>query len=198
MPTAKIASALQIGGIAINSVISRTDEGQAGQEVTLPAASGGTLTTRTDDDTGVITLTAGHDIVTGKVDVYWADGVAYGMDAVVTVNSCTIDLGAGDNLPDAETVVTVANQVDINIEIVGDDLIVLALQSSLRSSVDLHDSGSSSLLALELLAAEAYTWATNGNVTNPVAGDVVDSIQASNGDSSADATLQIGVLVNTV
>lgn len=77
-----------------------------------PYSVAGTLTTRTDDDTGVLTMEDGHGIVTGNVvDVYWEDGSRTGMDVgTVSTNTVQIDGGEGDNLPADETPVNVVNQ----------------------------------------------------------------------------------------
>ena len=80
MPTGTISKTIAIAGINVAAQAQRTDNGQIAQEVTLPAGKAGSLTTRTDDDTGVATLTPGHGITTSDtVDVYWAGGVRYGM-----------------------------------------------------------------------------------------------------------------------
>jgi hypothetical protein len=75
---------------------------------TLAAAKTGTLTTRTDNDTGTLTMTAGHGITTGQtLDVYWAGGQRRGMTVgTVATNSVPIDGGAGDNLPANTTAIT--------------------------------------------------------------------------------------------
>lgn len=65
----------------------------------------GQLTTRTDDDTGVVTVISdsndGHGITTSStVDVYWQSGQRIGMSvSAVTNKAVTVDGGAGDALP---------------------------------------------------------------------------------------------------
>ena len=80
-----------------------------------PHSIAGTLTTRTDDDTGVLTLTSGHGVMTGnEVDVYWGeDGEHSRLEMTVgTVSGTTvpIDGGTGDNLPATSTAVHVINK----------------------------------------------------------------------------------------
>jgi len=79
-----------------------------------PHSVAGTLTTRTDDDTGTLTLSTGHGVMTGNtVDVFWNDGAnsRTGMTAgTVSGNSVPIDGGSGDVLPAATTAVNVVNQ----------------------------------------------------------------------------------------
>jgi hypothetical protein len=127
MPTAKITSTLSIGGVSMYSSITRTEEGQIGQEVTLPKATAGTLSTRTDDDTGVVTLASGHGLrVSDVVDVYWDAGIRYGMDVTaVNGDDVSVNLGAGDVLPAQDTAVTVSKQVTVNTDFDGDDMVMI-------------------------------------------------------------------------
>ena len=50
---------------------------------------------------------------------------------------------------------------------------------------------------MELTANEAWAWATGTEITNPLAGNPVNDIRASNGDASAAATLKLGVLYDS-
>jgi len=76
----------------------------------------GTLTTRSDDDTGVLTMDDGmHGIATGDVvDVQWADGSRLAI-TVGTVAGTTvpIDGGRGDVLPAESTAVTVVRSANV-------------------------------------------------------------------------------------
>src|SRR5689334_13440236 len=80
-------------------------DGKVARNPTVPAAvQGGTLTGRTDNDTGIVTMPAGHGFVTSdKVDIYWnvagVLGSRSGMTATVAGNAVTVDGGQGDNLP---------------------------------------------------------------------------------------------------
>ena len=62
MTQANMNIVLAAGGISVQGVISRAAEGQIGQEVSLPAADAGTLSTRTSDTAGTLTLGAGHGV----------------------------------------------------------------------------------------------------------------------------------------
>jgi len=130
MPTATYGVSLTVGGISIQNSIARTADHPNTYEVSLPAGTAGTLTTRTDDDTGDITA-AGHGLVaTDDVDVHWdAAGVMknrYGMKVsavagdVVTVGTAPGDIGAGDVLPAATTAVVITKQVTVNTTVDGD------------------------------------------------------------------------------
>ena len=192
--TGTIQSVASLAGLSIASVVQREASGGVAHSVTLPAATAAHLTTRTDNNTGVITLPEGHDIVNGKVDVYWAGGVRYGMDGIVTVNALAIDLGAGDNLPDDESDVTVANQVVIDTDFDGDLLAIIAAACDKVSHLDFQDVGGTSLKAVALPAGEMWSWAADMGIANPLTGNPVASIEVSNGDSAAAAALKIGLL----
>lgn len=82
--------------------------------VTLAAAVAGTLTTRTDANTGVVTVAAGHGITASDfVAVGWTDSEGrltcrmYCDVTAVTATTISIDLGAGTDLPALATEVTV-------------------------------------------------------------------------------------------
>ena len=110
-------------GVPINIQID-SDAGEGFQDE-IAAGAAGSLTTRTDANTGVVTLGAGHSIVTGKVDVAWTGGARCNMDATVNGNACTIDGGEGDDLPIATTTVVVSGQTSTGRDLVGDHLDVL-------------------------------------------------------------------------
>jgi hypothetical protein len=90
---------VEIGSLRIDKTIERTADGAIQREIELPAASAGSLTTRTDDDTGEITLETGHGLSSGTYDVYWDGGVQYGVTATIAGDAMSIDAGSGDNLP---------------------------------------------------------------------------------------------------
>lgn len=68
--------------------------------------SEGSLTTRTDADTGVITVTDDDHAITNSntVFVWWSGGVVRSMTvSSVATNAITVDGGTGDDLPAADT-----------------------------------------------------------------------------------------------
>jgi hypothetical protein len=196
MPTATLRTTFVMGNIKIDAETAFTDTGEAGFETipALAAAGVGSLTTRTDANTGVLTMTAGHGIVTGKVDVYWAAGVRYGMDAVVTVNSIAIDLGAGNDLPDAATAVTVGQQDQKDIGFDGDTTTVVAMRFTRRGHADFQDSAGASLFPHTFGENECWNWNENGGTAAQITGNPVAKVQISNGDSVNTNLVTCGVL----
>lgn len=85
-----------------------TDDGAVLRERSLAAAKTGVLTTRTDANTGSLTMDAGHGFATSdKIDLYWATGSRVNITVgTVSTNVVPIDLGGGDDLPPATTPVT--------------------------------------------------------------------------------------------
>jgi hypothetical protein len=200
MPTARQTATYEIAGLSFKSTIEKTQDTPIGQEVALPAGQAGTLTTRTDDDTGEATLTDTPSVANGdKVDVYWDGGVRYGMTVgTVSGNDVPLDLGAGDNLPAATTAIVVTERVQANFSFDGDDLQMIVAICDQRAHIDFEDSGNVSLEAVELPAAgEAWSWiADTPAYTNPLTGNDVHQVQASNGTATA-ATVTIAALYDS-
>lgn len=197
---ATIQSTVQCGGVSVQSTITREEEGSVTPyNSTIAAGSSGTLTTRTDDNTGVVAAATGHGIVTSDtVDVYWAAGVRYGMTATVSGDNITVDLGAGDVLPAATTALVITKQIEVNADFDGDDMALFYAYASCRAHLDFQDSGSASLFAVELDDENPlYWWANETEITRPITGNPVAAIFISNGTTSA-GTLKTGALVSTV
>ena len=72
MTLAQITATISVAGVTVDSVTQRTAAGLIGQAPTLAAGLAGTLTTRTDEDTGIITLASAEHGITAAdtVDVY--------------------------------------------------------------------------------------------------------------------------------
>jgi hypothetical protein len=200
MASGTIVSQASLAGVSFSATTTRTADIPVAYapDTPLAAAGVGQLTTRTDANTGVLTMTAGHGIVTGKVDVYWAAGIRYGMDAVVTVNSIAIDGGASDDLPNNLTAVTVGQQVSVDLpDFDGDLLEMLAVKLQRRGHVQFQEAAAVNALAREQAANEVYAWAADAGVTNPLSGKVVVLVVVSNGDSAGTSDVKIGMLLNS-
>jgi hypothetical protein len=189
-----------IGGGLINATITRTAESVLRAEVELPAGSAGTLSTRTDDDTGIVTVEAGHGILdTDYVDLYWSGGVRYGLDVTAQdATTISIDIGEGDNLPTETSAIVITKRVEIDEQFDGDVLNMLAVNCNQRGHVEFEESGGTTVKAQELKANEPWTWVTNQSFTNPLTGNAIGKIQASNGSGTTAATLKILGLKDTV
>jgi len=166
-------------------------------EITLPAAKPGALTTRTDNNTGVLTMDAGHGLATGRIDVYWdvagVRGCRRQMDGVVTVDSIAIDGGYGDNLPPDESPITAVAPVSEVVALDADALKIFAASVNKDShcSISFGTQGTAYAEggAIELndgLFGQGRFWVDGAFGTNPLAdANNFDRIYASQGGTSA-------------
>lgn len=200
MASKTLNTSISLGGVSIAGKTIRTAEGQIGQDCSLAAGKAGTLTTRTDANTGVATLSTGHGIITGNVvDVFWSGGARYGMTCTVATNAVTIDGGGGTDLPATTTALVLCKETVINADFDGDDAKIVSVLSTQRGYVQFLDSGSAVLFAVELATAnEDWTWMSGKGVSNPLTGNPVDSIVVSNASSTTAATLTFACLYDSV
>ena len=204
MPNAIYSVSLTAGGVAIQKAVTRTGDHPQGYEVPLPPGKAGTLSTRTDNDTGVVTA-AGHTLIVGdKVNVFWTSGKRYGMtvSAVagndVTVGTGAGEIGAGDNFPAQGTAVVITKQVSINTAIDGDAIQVIGLlaetaspNSTAKAHVDMQDSGGASIEAIDLTANVPRVFDIAGGDANIFSGNPITVSKAANGSSTESFTLKI-------
>ncbi len=159
--------------------------------VTLAAAKTGTLTTRTDDNTGTLTMSASHGITTGaRLDLYWTGGSRRGMTVgTVSVNSVPIDGGSGDVLPSAAASITAQVPTEQAVVVTGDDIIALAARLPLGGTIVYADSGDVELAYAVLTSTlTTYVWVEADGGTNPLAGDALAKVFLSQGSSAATST----------
>jgi len=199
MSTGTIISTANVAGKAVSSQIVRTanlDTGYDGD--VLPAGKAGTLTTRTDDDTGVITVAEGHEITdSDTVDVFWVGGSRYGVDVTATDGTTvSIDAGDGTNLPAQDFAVVVTKQVTIDVDFDGDNVEMIVVSNSKRVHLDFQEGGGTSILPLDIPANEGWFWCADQGVANPLTGNATGQIKASSGEA-ADATLKIALLYDS-
>ncbi len=204
MSVATISEQVTIGGIAFGSTINRTEEGVITHTPTLAAGIAGTLSTRTDADTGILTVEAGHGITTADfLDVYWidADGelqVQYKCDVTAQdATTITIDLGVGDDLPAQGYAIVAGKRVEIDSDFDGDLMKVLAIACDKNCHVHFEEEDGTSILPQKINGGESYRWVSEQDVGNPLTGNPVGQILVSCGEAAA-AKLKIGVLYNSV
>lgn len=156
---------------------------------TVQAAPAGSLTTRTDNNTGTATMSSGHGVTTGKVFVFWSGGSRYGMDATVSGNSIALDGGTGDNLPAANTPLRVTNGESCAFVVDGDTPLV-GLVASIMSSVDVDgyiqifdDENTPAVIdTYQIGKDDSEIW--NGSGTNPLAGEITTTALFAHGHSA--------------
>jgi hypothetical protein len=182
-------------GLSIQSSIIRTGSAGISLFETLPAAKAGTLSTRTDNDTGTLTLGTGHGITDGDVvDIYWDGGVQHGaIVGTVAGNSVPFDGGTGDNLPDQGTAITVMKQLQAGIHIPGADVAIAAIEfrtanRSLQvpARVEFFDSDDSLLVAMDLVSNAPKVIDIAGGDSDPFGGTVSYVLVTHAGSSSTE------------
>jgi len=197
----KLSMVFSLPGVSISSTVSRPSSGGIQpQEVTLTNAAAGTLTTRTDNTNGTLTMGANHGITNGAIiTIFGATSVSY-LATVGTVsgNSVPFVTAAGDVLPTANSAVTVGIVEDLDVDFDGDNLELLAAMSDRRGHIVFEDAGNTVVAAAELTASEPYMYVANMTASNPLTGNAIDQVRIANGNSSSNATFKLGGTYNSL
>lgn len=205
-----VQHSVTIGGKSFSQQRSVVGEGEVARQKDLPAAKAATLTTRTDDDTGVITVAAGVGAqfsVGERVDVYWDVGGVKGhrrgmlvssiaVDAI-TVGTVGGDIGAGDIFPAAASVVQLAKSVLGEFRVDGDDVAVLAFASDARAIIVLTEAdGVEDYFVHMPEVGSARMWDKNEGTVNPIAAKVIARAYMSHNDTTTTKAVKVGVVFN--
>lgn len=191
-----------LGGVSLNSKFSVEATGALGQQFDTPAAKSGNLTIRESDTAGTLTMADGHGIAENDVfDLYHSGGVTYGCVAGAVVgNTVPFTGGSGAVLPVFDFVnespITAQVCINIDIDFDGDTLVALGILASKVGHIAFLDAADTVLLAIPLLAGQAWFWLDDTVATNPLAGGVVASARVSNGATTA-GTFRLGGLYNS-
>ncbi len=179
---------IQNGSVTANGVERRTP--------TLAAAKVGTLTTRTDDNTGTFTMVTGHGFITSDVvDVFWSGGSRRGMTATVTGDSAVLDGGSGDVLPIATTGITAMEPTEeaFAADATATGVCVVAA-CPVNGYVVFRDASDVVLYTCQIRAGYlAVIWVT-GMGANPLVSAAVANVLFSHGDSTQSQTLTAAVV----
>lgn len=204
MPTLTLNMTINGLGETISRTIRRTADGGGNCEISVPAGKAGTLSTRTDNETGTLTLGSGHGITTGQiVDLYWPGGARYKI-TVGTVSGTSVPIGAdnagsGSNLPSQGTAVVCSPRVTFDCNMDGDALSAVAIlqkydaTETAMSHLSLVDSGSAEIegIALYPNTPRVYDISYGYLGSNPFTGNPIVSGVVSNGSSAQSATLHL-------
>jgi hypothetical protein len=191
MSQGSLAIIAAIGGVTIQKTINKSGDhpnvyGDANAAIALAAGTAVATWTKTDANTGTATLAAGHGHTSGVFDVYWLDGVRYGMTGTVTENSLALDAGAGDDFPETATEDMVVCPVQqINTAIDGDAITLIAMNATQRANLRFEDATAATIAAVALPADVPFTWHDSSGVANPFTGNPITVCYASNGTTTA-------------
>lgn len=202
MPTIQLTKASVGLGTSISRSVVRTADGGGAREVSVPVGKAGTLTTRTDTQTGTLTLGVSHGIVTGQIiDLYWSGGERYGI-TVGTVAGTSVPIGAddsgiGDALPAALTAIVASPRVTIEALILVGGVKVLSGQmvygspTETAKSVMRFNDDASELFRVELEPNVPRIYDIVGGDANPIEGADVESVVVSQGSTTNVATFKL-------
>jgi hypothetical protein len=159
----------------------------------VAAAKTGTLSTRTNDTSGTLTMDSGHGFTTGVIiDLYWSGGSRYNVVVgTVSGDSVPFSSGSGDNLPTATTAITAMVQHEETFVVTGNNVSGLALSAGVAGYVHFTETGNTNIASIELIANGqtvtdpfGYTWLA-GLGDNPLASGSVGKVKFSHGQVSA-------------
>lgn len=203
MSTISLSTTVTGGGLSVAFTRQVSANVTGGLSPSLPAAKTGTLTTRTDNNTGTLTMSSGHGITDGqRIDIFWLDPTTGEQKCqhkvtvgTVATNSVPFDLGVGDNLPDQGTAVTVQVAAEYDFPITTSELVALAVGGSAGGKVVL-EKGDGTVVFHQTLSTTGAgsSWASGSGVSNPVS-DTVTKAYLTN--ASAAAANTVNVLVGT-
>lgn len=202
---ARLTSNMSIAGKSFPRSVNLTGEATIAREVTLGVAKTGSLTTRTDNTTGTLTMAGGHGITTAaKIDLYWTNadltrgsrrGVVVG---TVSTNSVPISGGSGDNLPLANVAVTAQVVDSETFALVGDNTVAYGVYMEGPGTVVFLD-GSNAELDYHRSTADgawSFTWDNLNGLTSGLAGDTVATIRITQAESTTARTARVCALYN--
>lgn len=204
MATIQFNQSMGAGGVSASGAIQATVTTQVGVDPTLPAGQQGTLTTRSSNTAGVITLDAAAvPTVTDAdlVSLFWADGHRYGMTvSLVGADTVTFTGGSGDNLPATTTVVIVAKEITIDLAgVIGNEVEMFCVSCVSNCHFHIHDNvgtGNLILIPCYLKAGQSQGWFDGSVFANPFAGLELGTLVASNGGTTA-VTFNLAMGLNT-
>jgi len=157
----------------------------------VQAAKSGTLTTRTDNTTGTLTMAPGHGFSTGNtISLFFAGGSQTNVTlGTVSGNSVPFSGGSGTNLPAATTPITAMLPVSETFNLVGNNAtglvaFLVAQPGDGNAAIEFLSSGPAVVLT-ETVSGPNPTYSWNGTTTNPLAGVTVATVRFSHGQTGA-------------
>lgn len=194
-----------LGGVSFAASVQLSADAVYSDVTSVPVAQPSTLSTRTDNTTGTLTMTnSSHGITTGaKIDMYFSGGLARRFVTVGTVSGVSVPFsaGSGDNLPIATTAVVacVPNKEPYPLTVA--NLIAMGLQSDFECQFTFMESD----LTTEDRAVHIVPSANGimtvsfwylGLTSNPFTGTTVAWCYMSHGDVAAAHTMYAAHMAN--
>lgn len=196
MASATVTVSASVLDVSFVRAASPSAAGALTKDPSLAAApASGTLTTRTSNTAGTLTLQTGHGIITAaRMDLYWIDAMT-GLTAVrygctvgtVSGNSVPFTVGAGTNLPAANFAVTAVVPTQETFPAVYSALVGLFV-TCVKPCQAIFLDGSNAVVAAILTQGSAlrdgYVWESTNGVTNPFGTSTVATVWMSHSDTA--------------
>ncbi len=197
--TGNVITSMQLNGASVSGVF--TLDVPNAQQINTSVAVGwaGSLTTRTDANTGTITMTdAGHLITTGaRACIFWTDSTgAVKCQHKVTIGtvsgtSVPFDSGVGDNLPVLATAVVIGLDTEIDYTFLDANLEAIGVGGTAAGKVVLEKADGTVVFHKTLgVGGNGFVWAEESGASIPVSDDVAKAFIA-NGSSSTTNTITV-------
>ena len=197
-----VSMTFSLPGVSIQATVSKPSSGGLpAQSVSVLNAAAGTLTTRTDNTNGTLTLGANHGISNADIITIFDDntGTVSYLATVGTVagNSVPFTGAAGAVLPVVNSTVTVGKVVDLDVDFDGDNVRILAAQMTTLGHVVFEDAGNTAIANATLTANQPWMYIDGVTASNPLTGNAVDQIRLANGNSASNGTFKLGGTYNS-
>lgn len=205
MPSGNFSISANIEGHSYAQITTVNSDNLAMSEKSVSggAAPSGTLTTRTTNVAGTLTMASGsHGITTAaRLDIYWdagtgmGSGCAYGATVgTVSGTSVPFTVANGDILPAATTAVIAKVPEVESIVVTGSNVTGIGISSAFAGTVVVA-AGATNALPQRFTTAGAYNWNSTTGGTNPLSGASITQIFMSHASTSA-ATMSASLLYN--
>ena len=205
MPSGNFQISANIEGHSYAQTVTITSDNAIVSEKSVAAgvAPSGTLTTRTSDTVGTLTMASGsHGITTAsRMDIYWdagtgmGSGIRYGVTVgTVSGTSVPFTVGAGDVLPVATTAVIAKVPEVESVVVTGSNVTGIGISSAFAGTVVVA-AGSTNTLPQRFTSPGAYNWNATTGGTNPLAGASITQVFMSHASTSA-ATMSVALQYN--
>jgi len=206
MPSGSLTKSINCAGYGFSGGTTPVEyDGAHSWVIPLPVGNLLTAWVKTDADTAAGNLTSGHGKTSGVYDVYWLIATVayarYGVTVTITTNACALDGGAGDSFPETgDATVVITKQVNAVVNIDGDAVVLFAvvLQSTDTAAVgsaDFLDAGNASIEQFDLVDVTAASGLAKAFAQTDaralLTGNVITQCRASNGSTTAAATLYV-------
>jgi hypothetical protein len=191
---------LSIDGKPFSQQVSLTANLALRREDVLAAAKVGTLTIRTNNTDGSLTMSAGHGITTGvSLDIYWNVGGVPGsrrgaVVGTVAGNVVPFTGGAGDNLPIATSPITAMIPISFAMPFNGDNVVVIAGTCDAPCTIVFATVDNVERYAIVTkLANQVLDWYQNNGTVNPLLTRAITQVFVTHGDSTSTRTTKPAV-----